>query len=199
MSSSATFGSSGADGSGLVKDWRSESPFRLWPGSATDGFGATGIQETSKTGPASWCFSAQIPPDLARAGKLGFWFGIQWEPQRLKGVALPSSLQNLTFENSFDQSLECVTWPSSLWTLTFGNRFNQSLECMSLPGSLQSLTFRNSFNTSLERVTLPRCLHMLSFDAWSLERVTLPGSLQSLTFGSGINQSLERVALPSRI
>ena len=119
--------------------------------------------------------------------------------ERLNKIALPSSLQSLTFGSHFNQSLENVTLPSSLQSLTFGACFNQSLENVTLPGSLQSLTFGNDFDQSLENVTLPGSLQSLTFGACfnqSLENVTLPGSLQSLTFGNDFDQSLENVTLP---
>ena len=87
----------------------------------------------------------------------------------------PGSLQSLSFEYSFDQSLENVALPGSL---QFGGHFNQSLENVALPGSLQSLSFGESFNQSLENVALP-------------------DSLQSLSFEASFNQSLENVAFPS--
>eukprot|EP00434_Breviolum_minutum_P030445 symbB.v1.2.026924.t1/scaffold2730.1/size72026/8 len=122
--------------------------------------------------------------------------------QCLDKVALPSSLQSLSFGNDFDQSLQNINLPSSLQSLTFGLRFNQSLKNVTLPSSLQSLTFGLRFNQSLENVTWPSSLQSLTFgNAFdqSLENVTLPGSLQSLTFGLRFNQSLENVTLPSSL
>ena len=52
---------------------------------------------------------------------------------------LPQSLENLTFADDFNQSLEKVPLPSSLQTLTFGFGFNKSLEHVTLPTSLKSL------------------------------------------------------------
>jgi hypothetical protein len=106
---------------------------------------------------------------------------------------LPKSLEHLTFDRHFNQSLDRVTLPSSLQSLTFGSMFNLSLEQVTLPSSLQSLTFGSNFNHSLDRVTLPSSLKSLTFGSMfnqSLDEVTLPSSLQSLTFGSMFNQSL---------
>ena len=52
------------------------------------------------------------------------WFSNQYLN---KGIQLPSSLQSLTFEGRFNQSLEGVQLPSSLQSLAFGGRFNAQL------------------------------------------------------------------------
>ncbi len=117
-------------------------------------------------------------------------------------ITLPSSLQNLTFGQEFNQRLENVSLPSSLQNLTFGEDFNQSLENVTLPSSLQSLTFGREFNRSLENVTLPSSLLDLTFGQkfnQSFDNVTLPSSLQNLTFGEDFSQSLERVTFPSTL
>ena len=51
---------------------------------------------------------------------------------------LPSSLQNLTFGYSSNQSLKEVTFPSSLKSLTFGY-FNQSLKEVTFPSRQSSM------------------------------------------------------------
>ena len=56
-------------------------------------------------------------------------------------LAVPDSLQRLTFGAFSNCSVQEVTWPSGLQSLTFGQGFNRSLEGVRLPGSLQSLTF----------------------------------------------------------
>ena len=50
------------------------------------------------------------------------------------------SLQNLTFGDGLNQSLEQVSLPNSLQTLILGDYFNKSLERVTLPDSLQNLT-----------------------------------------------------------
>merc|ERR1712054_490586 len=97
--------------------------------------------------------------------------------QSLDNVALPSSLQSLTFGNDFDQNLDNVALPSGLQSLTFGACNNQSLDNVALPSCLQSLTFGYHFDQSLDNVALP-------------------SGLQSLNFGARNNQSLDNVALP---
>ena len=99
---------------------------------------------------------------------------------------LPHSLAKLSFEETFNQSLDLVTLPSSLQSLSFGSDFNQSLERVTLPSNLQNLSLSRDFNRSLEQVTLPSSLQSLSFGHCfnqSLERVTLPSSLQSMSLG----------------
>ena len=67
----------------------------------------------------------------------------------LERVCLPSSLQSLTFQNRFNQSIEGVNLPDNLEHLSFGFRFNQSLEHVTLPAGLRSLTFGHNFNQDL--------------------------------------------------
>eukprot|EP00435_Cladocopium_sp_Y103_P025582 s1063_g6.t1 len=119
--------------------------------------------------------------------------------QSLRHFRLPPGLQSLTFGSQFDQSLQDVTLPSSLTNLTFGDSFNRFLEPVAWP-SLKNLTFGARFNRSLERVSLPTTLQSLTFGLefnQSLEHVTLPEGLSSLTFGTNFNQSLEHVTLPA--
>jgi hypothetical protein len=51
--------------------------------------------------------------------------------------------------------MDGVTLPSSLQNLTFSEDFNQKLEHLSLPSNLQNLTFVQDFKQSLERARLP--------------------------------------------
>lgn len=67
----------------------------------------------------------------------------------LERLCLPSSLQSLTFQNRFNQSIEGVNLPDNLEHLSFGFRFNQSLEHVTLPAGLRSLTFGHNFNQDL--------------------------------------------------
>ena len=67
----------------------------------------------------------------------------------LEHVQLPSSLQQMTFQNRFNQTIERVILPEKLEVLSFGFRFNQSLEHVNLPATLRSLTFGHNFNQDL--------------------------------------------------
>ena len=108
-----------------------------------------------------------IPVNLYAAWCYAKGFSVPTEEFALEGVTqmssiapneclyyLPKSLENLTFGNEFNQSLEQVTLPRNLQSLTFGHGFNQSLEHVMLPSGLQSLTFGSNFDQSLERVNL---------------------------------------------
>ena len=77
-------------------------------------------------------------------------------------VALPSSLQSLTFCYSFNQSLEEVGLLNSLQSLTLGDGFTQSL-AMALPSSLLALTISYSFNQSMGSCS---ALQPAVFDPW---------------------------------
>ena len=52
--------------------------------------------------------------------------------------------------------------PCSLQSLTFGSDLNQSMLKAALPGGLQSLTFGFGFNQDMEKVALPSCLQCLT-------------------------------------
>ena len=116
---------------------------------------------------------------------------------------LPRTLERLTFDDEFNQSLDQVTLPNSLQHLTFGQKFNRSLDRATLPTSLQHLTFGRKFNRSLDRATLPTSLRNLTFGSrfrQSLDQVALPDGLRTLEFGLGLlelEQSLKGVTLPS--
>ena len=110
----------------------------------------------------------------------------------LRDVTLPEGLQNLTFGDNFDQSLDNVRWPAGLQSLNFGQRFNQSLDYVTWPPGLQTLTFCDrsndcgEFNQSLDNVKWPESLQTLTFKTYfnqSLDNVTWPEHLQNLTFG----------------
>jgi hypothetical protein len=74
----------------------------------------------------------------------------------MDGVTLPSSLQNLTFDEDFNQKLEHVSLPSNLQNLTFVQDFKQSLERARLPSSLQSLTIGSDYcSVDLQSVNWP--------------------------------------------
>ena len=92
----------------------------------------------------------------------------------LKGVALPSTLQTLSFRAFFNQSLEGVDFPSGLQNLTFGYYFNQPLDMVTLPSHLQSLELGLDFNQPLDQVCLPQ--------------------LEDLIFGNYFNQSLRMLS-----
>jgi hypothetical protein len=87
-------------------------------------------------------------------------------------VALPSSLQNLSFGNMFNQPMEKLALPSSLQNLRFGDAFNHPMENTFFPRSLQRLEFGSRFNQPMEKATLP-------------------SGLQSVSFGHHLNQPME--------
>ena len=120
--------------------------------------------------------------------------------ESLQIVTLPAGLQSLTFGYQFNRSLDNVTWPAGLQSLTFGYHFNQSLDNVTWPAGLQSLTFGGNFNRSLDNVTWPASLQTLAFGGdfcQSLENVKLPAGLQSLTCGGRFNQSLDNWSWPA--
>lgn len=108
-----------------------------------------------------------VPTNLLDAIRFSKGFAVVEEEFVMEGVArlagaphkpgrylqhLPTSLQSLTFDDSFDQNLEGVNLPHCLQSLTFGYWFNQLLAKMKLPNSLQSLACGVLFNHSLEAV-----------------------------------------------
>ena len=120
--------------------------------------------------------------------------------QSMDNVTLPSGLQSLTFGANYNKSMDNVALPSGLQSLTFRYRFNQSMDNVALPSGFQSLTFGTHFNQSMANVALPSSLQSLTFGTafnQSMDNVTLPSGLQSLTFGAGFNQSMVNVTLPS--
>ena len=134
-----------------------------------------------------------VPTDLYAAWQTVHGFQVSQGEFALEGVTriegattgeylhhIPPTLEHLSFDRDFNQSLEGVTLPSSLQSLRFRECFDQSLKGVTLPSSLQSLSFDPDFNQSLEEVTLP-------------------SSLQSLTFGECFDQSLKEVTLPSSL
>ena len=89
-------------------------------------------------------------------------------------MALPSSLQSLTFGWCSNQSLEEVVLPSILQSLIFDRCFNQSLRRRSEPANSPELyskalenwqahTLGDDFNQSLERLAFARSLQSLTF------------------------------------
>ena len=115
---------------------------------------------------------------------------------------LPRTLENLSFSDEFNRSLEHVTFPGNLESLMFGKHFDRDLKQVKFPNNLQSLAFGGRFNCSLEHVNLPDGLRHLTFGRdfdQHLEQVKFPSNLQSLTFGKEFNQNLERVTLPSHL
>ncbi len=120
----------------------------------------------------------------------------------LERVTLPQSLRNITFGNSFDESIDCVKLPSGVEQLTFGDSFNQNLDLLHLPENLRSLTFGVHFNQDLEHVKFPQRLVSLTF-GWdfdqSLAGVDLPDSLRSLTFGYCFDQSMACLKCPKHL
>ena len=117
-------------------------------------------------------------------------------------VVLPNSLQSLTLDFGFNDSLQNMKWPTTLRSLTFGHAFNQILTGMAFPAGLEHLTFGYAFNRSVEGLAFPAGLQRLkfghSFDQ-SVERMTLPLGIQSLTFGPRFRQSIEHLSLPSSL
>ena len=134
------------------------------------------LQEQGIVGKAATLSCTYVPTNLYAA-----WCAVQGLPvteggHALEGIVriegattvenlhhLPQSLEHLTFDSEFNQSLERVTLPCNLQSLEFDTNFDQSLERVTLPSSLQSLTFGTHFNQSLERVTLPSNLQSLTF------------------------------------
>eukprot|EP00930_Biecheleria_cincta_P035248 TRINITY_DN24252_c0_g1_i1.p1 TRINITY_DN24252_c0_g1~~TRINITY_DN24252_c0_g1_i1.p1 ORF type:complete len:754 (-),score=133.71 TRINITY_DN24252_c0_g1_i1:102-2363(-) len=112
----------------------------------------------------------------------------------------PCCLRILTFDDSFDQSIDDVTLPWGLESLTFGTNFAQSLEMVKFPSGLQSLTFRGDLKHQLEKMNLPSGLQSLTFGGKVKQKhghnVPLPSGLQNLMFGDTFNQSLGKFIMP---
>ncbi|CAN0255900.1 unnamed protein product [Scytosiphon promiscuus] len=120
--------------------------------------------------------------------------------QPLSGVALPEILRQLTFGDGFNQSINDVVWPTSLQQLTFGGQFDRPIEGVVWPTSLQRLTFGNKFNRPLVGVVWPASLQQLTFGQLcnqSLQGVVWPATLQVLTLGCSFNRSIEGVEWPT--
>merc|ERR1711971_261599 len=99
--------------------------------------------------------------------------------QQVEKIALPSSLQSLTFGQCFNHGMANVALPRGLRRLTFGHWFNQSMDKVALPSGLQSLTFGQNFNYGLK-----------------VGQVGLFSDLQSSTFGHQ-TLSLETITVPA--
>eukprot|EP00438_Fugacium_kawagutii_P013948 Skav203414 [mRNA] locus=scaffold1743:285672:286487:- [translate_table: standard] len=171
------------------------------------------LQEQGIVGEAATLSCTYVPTDFCTACRCIKGLQVSESEFALEGLShikgaiagkylshLPRSLEDLTFGDYFNQSMEGVTLPSGLRNLTFGEYFNQSMEGVTLPSGLQNLTFGREFDQSMEGVTLPSGLQNLTFgDCFdqSMEGVTLPSGLQNLTFGDCFNQSMEGVTLPS--
>ncbi|CAN0290720.1 unnamed protein product [Scytosiphon promiscuus] len=122
--------------------------------------------------------------------------------QLLWRVALPESLRQLTFGDSFNQSAKDIMWPSSLQQLTFGEQFDRPIEGVVWPTSLQRLTFGYDFNRPLVGVVWPTSLQQLTFGKWfdqPIREVVWPASLHRLTFADDFDQPIEGVAWPTSL
>ncbi|EGG24679.1 hypothetical protein DFA_02923 [Cavenderia fasciculata] len=116
--------------------------------------------------------------------------------------ALPSTIQSLTFGDSYNQPISVGVLPPTLQSLTFGDGYNQPISVGVLPESLQSLTFGDSYNQAISVGTLPSTLQSLTFgDSYNqaISDGVLPSSLQSLTFGDSYNQEIPVGVLPSSL
>ncbi|CAN0208747.1 unnamed protein product [Scytosiphon promiscuus] len=140
--------------------------------------------------------------------------GVVWPPslqqisfgnsfnQSLWRVALPECLRQLKFGRRFNQSIEEVVWPTSLQQLTFGDSFHQPIREVLWPASLQPLTFGDGFDRQIEGVVWPTSLQQLTFgDSFNqpIREVLWPSTLQHLTFGYGFNRPIEGVGWPTSL
>ena len=106
----------------------------------------------------------------------------------MSDVALPETLQRLTFGDYYNQ-LSCG-WhpPAGLQELRYsGNSFNCSLSEVALPSSLRALMLGDRFNQSLGDVTLPDNLECLELGSghdvqkhWYADSMTWPSQLRRL-------------------
>ena len=96
--------------------------------------------------------------------------------------ALSATVTQLTFGDSFNESLDDATLPPSLTHLKFGHRFNQPLDNVTLPPTLTHLTFDEGFSQCLDNLDLPKHLTHLDLGYWAHSRddIHLPGSLRVL-------------------
>lgn len=115
--------------------------------------------------------------------------------QSLQGLVMPTSLESLSFGESFDQSLEGLDFPR-LRSLSFGYqlldskgshfsrlRFNQSLHGLIFP-ELESLSVGEDFNQSLQGLQMPH-LTTLNLPPWSQPLIPSDLELPSLQTLSG--------------
>ncbi|CAN0141711.1 unnamed protein product, partial [Scytosiphon promiscuus] len=121
--------------------------------------------------------------------------GVEW-PRRLRVIRIDCnsvSIRRLTGG---------VVWPTSLQKISFGDSFNQPLWGVALPESLRQLTFGDSFNQSAKDVVWPTSLQRLTFGKQfdrPIEGVVWPTSLQRLTFGCDFDRPLVGVVWPTSL
>ena len=109
-------------------------------------------------------------------------------------MALPGSLQSLSFGHCFNQRLENGAFPGSLQSLSFGHHFMQSLENVALPGSLLSLSFVFDFNVRSLRGGVSVCFSAVKEDAGTcLHARCIRGSLGICVMALDTWSSLTRV------
>ena len=93
-------------------------------------------------------------------------------------MALPRSLQQLTFEDSFNSKLELFSaLPSGLQHLRFGAQFNQSIGLVVLPSSLQTLTFGKRFIREVKNAATLNFTRSDFFDGDLVHHLTEPKSI----------------------
>ncbi|KYQ88676.1 hypothetical protein DLAC_10858 [Tieghemostelium lacteum] len=111
-------------------------------------------------------------------------------------------IENIIFNDEFDQIIESGTLPNNLKTLIFGTDFGfdnpeNSLQIGSLPESLQTLTFGENFNQTLLAKLLPSQLLKLDLGLkFNKPLQNLPGSLKILILGKLFNQPINAGSLP---
>ena len=116
------------------------------------------------------------PPTSRRIGaSMGtlrpFFSGARMETSCLqwKSQVIWDTLQGITFNHNFKQSLDNICFPRSLQSLTFGSGYDQGINNVTCPSGLLSLTFGSSFNQSIDTATFPRGLYNLNLVVFSIE------------------------------
>ena len=101
---------------------------------------------------------------------------------------LPSSLRDLSFRGSFDQSVDEL--PSNITHLTFGDFFNKNVD--SLPSSITHLIFGSEFNQPVDLLP-PNITHITFGYCFDHTVQQLPQRLTHLSFGFSFNQPVQHL------
>ncbi|GAM20360.1 hypothetical protein SAMD00019534_035350, partial [Acytostelium subglobosum LB1] len=129
-------------------------------------------------------FDHELHPGSLSSSLTSLTLGDSFNRVIQRGVLLPESLTELSFESTFNQTILPDSLPSSLNSLNLSSDFNQPLLPRALPHSLKSLLFAFSYNQEFKPNVLPSSLTELflgeSFDR-PLPAHVLPSSLTMLT------------------
>ena len=108
-------------------------------------------------------------------------------------------LPELTFANSFNESLDHISFPECIRHITFGRAFDQSLKHVKFPSQLKVLEINGVYNQPLDDVEFPDSLEIIAIGGWfnhSLDKVKFPAKLQDFSLRGRFRKSLEAVVFP---